>query len=135
MMAPDATTAGTWIISAAAVVTALVVLWRAALGLWRFARRVGYFLDDWNGSIARPGQSARPGAMERLASVETHMGRMCDRLGQVEEKVGAIDHEMHPNSGTSLRDAVNRIEARASRPPPTVQQTFITPPPDHQGDE
>ncbi|WP_224280648.1 hypothetical protein [Streptomyces sp. LS1784] len=75
--------------------------WAAALGavlavlgvLWRTVRRLHRALDawaeDWQGAAARPGVPARPGVMERLASIE---------------------HELHPNSGLSLRDAVNRIE-------------------------
>ncbi|MFJ2863669.1 hypothetical protein [Kitasatospora sp. NPDC087314] len=47
------------------------------------------FTEDWQGTPSRPGVPGRPGVMERL-----------DR----------IEHELHPNSGLSLRDAVNRIE-------------------------
>lgn len=43
------------------------------------------FLDDWFGEPGRPGQAARPGAMERLSQLEA-------------------------NGGSSLRDSVNRIE-------------------------
>jgi len=130
-MTPDASALGAWIIGAAAVAGALLGLWKLTVAGWRMARRLGHFLDDWVGEPARPGQPARPGFPDRLASVETHMGRMCDRLGDVETTVAAIDHEMHPNSGASLRDAVNRIEAGATTRPPTIQQTFVTPPPDH----
>lgn len=69
------------------VLGGLVAVWRWA---WPFLRRVGHFLDDWFGEPARPGFVGQPGVMERLARVE---------------------HEVHTNSGSSMRDAVNRIEA------------------------
>ncbi|MFH9606808.1 hypothetical protein [Streptomyces sp. NPDC017448] len=47
------------------------------------------FMEDWNGTPARPGVLERPGVMARLSS---------------------IDHELKRNSGESLRDAINRIE-------------------------
>lgn len=70
-------------------------------------KKVLDFLDDWNGEPSRPGVPARLGVMARLD--EMH-------------------HELHPNSGSSLADAVNRTEAAlkehiANCPPP--QQTTI----------
>lgn len=117
MLPPDTTTAGIWIISLAAVITALLILARFAGLLWRFVRRVGHFLDDWFGEEARDGQPARPGFPARI--------------GELERRTAAIEHELHPNSGASLRDAVDRVERAVDRPPPpTVQQTFVTPPSD-----
>lgn len=52
-------------------------------------RRFRDFLDDWGGEDARPGVPERLGVMARL-----------DR----------IEHELHPNSGKSLRDQTNRLE-------------------------
>jgi hypothetical protein len=52
-----------------------------------FAKKVGQFLDDWAGEEERPGVPAKRGVMQRLADIE---------------------HELHPNSGGSLRDAVDR---------------------------
>jgi len=137
MMAPDASALGAWLIGAAAVVGALLALWKATAAGWRLARRVGHFLDDWAGEAARPGHPARPSAMERLADldqrvggVEGQLGRMCERITQVDGRVARVEHELHPNSGASLRDAVDRIEVRTQQPAsPTVHQTFVTPPP------
>lgn len=53
------------------------------------------FLEDWRGEEARPGVPARPGVMERLATTE--------------DKLDAIDHELHPNSGSSFRDKVDEL--------------------------
>ena len=77
------------IIEIGAVATALIailVLVRRAL---KPLRKMHYFLDDWFGTPARPGVDARPGVMGRL---------------------DAIEHELHPNSSMSMRDAVDRIE-------------------------
>lgn len=51
--------------------------------------KVEEFIEDWRGTVARPGVPARAGVMERLDGIE---------------------HQLKPNSGESLRDAVNRIE-------------------------
>jgi hypothetical protein len=63
-------------------------------GVARIGRRVDDFMDDWYGEPERPGVPARPGLMERVGGIE-------DRLGRVE-------HELHPNDGGSLRDAVDQ---------------------------
>lgn len=71
-----------------------VLLWLAGrlrrISLFSDAR-LTHFLDDWFGEVARPGFAARPGIPERLESVE----------GQLRAK-----------DGSSLRDAVTRIEVR-----------------------
>jgi hypothetical protein len=64
------------------------------------------FLEDWRGEEARPGYHKRPGVMERLVSLEEHMH--------------GVTHELKPNSGLSLRDAVDRIEERTT--PPQAQE-------------
>lgn len=124
MPTPDATAVGLWLVGAAAVVAAVVILGRFALTAWRGARKIGHFLDDWFGEPGRPGHPARPGVPARLEAVE-------DRLGAVETKAAAIEHELHPNSGHSMRDALDRVEKKVTGPPvPTIQQTIVTPPPD-----
>ncbi len=47
------------------------------------------FMQDWAGEEARPGRDRVPGVMERL---------------------NAIDGELKNNGGTSIKDAVDRIE-------------------------
>ncbi|MDT0305054.1 hypothetical protein [Streptomonospora wellingtoniae] len=88
--------AGPWLLGAAGVVGAAGVLIAAARKVWTFGRRVGHFLDDWTGEAARRGVEARPGVMERLCTIE-------DRLG-------AVEHEVRTNDGSSLKDAVRRTE-------------------------
>jgi hypothetical protein len=84
-----------WVIALAALVTALAVIWKAVRTVLAWARRVNDFFEDWGGEPGRPGVAARPGVMQRL--------------GTIEGRLGTIEHELHPNSGASLRDAVDRI--------------------------
>jgi peptidoglycan hydrolase CwlO-like protein len=51
------------------------------------------FMRDWSGEEARPGRSRVPGVMERLNS---------------------IDGELKNNGGSSVKDAVDRIENKIS---------------------
>lgn len=57
---------------------------------WPFLRKFNHFVDDVAGEPDRPGVPGRPGLMERVALIE---------------------HEVKTNHGTSLKDAVKRIEA------------------------
>ncbi|MEU3456895.1 hypothetical protein ABZ671_25335 [Micromonospora sp. NPDC006766] len=59
--------------------------------LRRLSQQNDEFRQDWYGTPARPGRDAVPGVPERLRRIET---------------------ELHPNSGGTLRDAINRVEAR-----------------------
>jgi len=76
----------TWLaglISAVAVVVGAV--WALLRPLKQQADRIEMFWEDWNGTPARPGHSAVPGVMDRLAS---------------------IDGELQRNGGNSLKDQV-----------------------------
>jgi hypothetical protein len=89
----------------------LVLVWLLARRVWVLVRRVAGWLrrlvhlaDDLLGEPERDGVPARPGLMQRLANTE-------DGLAHVTERVEAVDHELRRNSGESLRDAVDRVEA------------------------
>lgn len=97
-----------WSIAAAAVAAALGLLWRMTRGVRRIVIRVDEFVDDWNGTAGRPGVPGRPGVMTRLDGIEGELGSVTARLASVE-------HELHPNSGTSLRDAVDRVDVRTQQ--------------------
>jgi hypothetical protein len=69
-----------------------------AMALKRLYKRVHDFMDtwdqfhrDWDGEPAMPGRSAVPGVMERL---------------------NRIDGELKRNGGSSMKDAINRIEKK-----------------------
>ncbi|MEU8362311.1 hypothetical protein AB0C27_40465 [Nonomuraea sp. NPDC048882] len=68
----------------------LVVVGKMWRRCWLLFQSLDDFLDDWRGQPARPGVEARPGVLERLA---------------------VIEHEVVTNDGSSLKDAVKRIEA------------------------
>ncbi|GAA5048138.1 hypothetical protein HNP84_000235 [Thermocatellispora tengchongensis] len=76
----------------------LFVLARIGRYLWRLFQGIDDFLDDWRGEPPRPGVPARPGVMERLE--------------RVEQEVVAVRHEVTTNDGSSLKDAVKRVETK-----------------------
>lgn len=91
-------TAVIWSLAAVAIAGALALAWRMIRGVVRILKRMEEVADDWQGVDARPGVPARAGVMARLDLIE---GR-----------VGTIEHELRPNSGQSLRDAVDRVDRR-----------------------
>lgn len=88
------------LVALAGVAGGVVVVGGALVGSGRWVvrrvRGLGEFLEDWRGVPARPGFPARPGVPARLESIE--------------RRVAGIEKELHPNSGSTLRDAVTRIE-------------------------
>lgn len=69
---------------------AVLAVFKGCRWMWRLGRRTGHFLDDWNGEAPRDGEVGRPGALARL---------------------GAVEKELKPNGGSTLKDAVSRLEA------------------------
>lgn len=69
-----------------------LVVW-LVVKVWPFIRKVSHFVDDVAGAPARPGVDKRLGLMERVALIE---------------------HEVKTNHGSSLKDAVKRIEATST---------------------
>lgn len=67
------------------------VFYKQVRGVWRLARKVNQFLDDWRGQDARPGFPGRAGVPERLARVEA---------------------EVKANGGKSIKDVVTRVESK-----------------------
>lgn len=78
---------------------AIAAAWRFISKLLKAVRSISHFTDDWFGEEARPGVPCRPGVMARLECIQVDIDK--------------IKHEMWPNSGGSLRDAVDRLEAKA----------------------
>lgn len=89
-----------WALGVLVVVVLFTKIWRTIRPVWRGVRE---FLEDWQGEPERAGVPARPGVMERLHTIET------DVTG-LKTQVAAVDHELHPNSGKSLRDTVDSIQ-------------------------
>jgi len=82
----------------AATVTAIGVVGLGLHKAIKLTKRFIHFLDDYFGEEERPGFPGRPGMQERLRMLEFELQ--------------TISYEMKPNSGTSMKDAVNRIEKR-----------------------
>jgi len=97
------------------IALAVVLLRPVWLPIWRLFQGTQQFLEDWFGEPARPGQTARPGAMERLAQVEA---------GVADVKVVALrsEKELHPNGGGSLRDDVRTVSAQVAQVQEAAQQ-------------
>lgn len=98
-----------------------------ARGFARLVRNVGDLADDWRGEPGRAGVPGRPGVMARLAALEHGQS-------ELRTDVGAITKELHPNGGSSLRDAVNRVEhgmkvSLESQHQPVQVNVGVPPPP------
>lgn len=106
----DALTAWVAIVGGLLLIAGMV--WRT-LGkpLHNVIARLDEFWDDWTGKPARPGRDHQPGVMERLAGIEA-------RQAATEQAVEDVRHELRPNSGSSLRDAVDRVEQAVVPPRP-----------------
>lgn len=100
------------IIGAAAVITAVTILVVALMKTSKFIKKIVHFFDDYFGEDERPGIEARPGFSERMARIEKSLEEGTEKFSTIEYKLDKIDYELRPNSGMSLRDAVNRIEKR-----------------------
>jgi hypothetical protein len=83
---------GALIIYTGAVLAALAGIGRwLVLPTFRLARLTWRFLEDWNGQPARHGEPPVPGVVDRIV---------------------AIEYQLHPNGGGSMKDAVDRIEVK-----------------------
>ncbi|MEU8055722.1 hypothetical protein [Microbispora bryophytorum] len=72
--------------------------------IWKFLgvlKKLSNVMDDWNGEPEREGVPGRPGVMKRLASIE--------------DRQTTIEAELHPNHGSSLRDAVDTVVVTVQR--------------------
>lgn len=87
-----------WSVTLVAIAGAVTLGWRVVRTVVRILRRMDDLADDWQGVAGRPGVPERAGVMARL--------------GRIEERVSRIEHELQPNSGQSLRDAVDRVDRR-----------------------
>ena len=79
------------------------------------------FVNDVAGEEARPGFPARPGLFDRIDSIEITQQSVSDKVDSIEiaqkdmaGKVEKVHHELFPNSGKSLRDQTDRIEAKVT---------------------
>ena len=100
------------ILTVAAIITAITVLIVAFRKTSKVVKKAVHFFDDYFGEEERPGVERRPGMSERLSKMEGCLNKVDERFSTLEYKIENIEKELQPNSGTSLRDAINRIENR-----------------------
>lgn len=62
------------------------------------------FIDDWNGT------DEKPGVVQRLADGNA-------RFDKIESELACVKAELFNNHGTSLRDAIDRIEEHIVKKP------------------
>ncbi|OKJ99166.1 hypothetical protein AMK34_18810 [Amycolatopsis sp. CB00013] len=94
-------------------------IWTAARNAGRGLRKLVHFADDWFGEPERDGVPARPGVMERISAIETDGAATRDDVRGLVERVDRVEHELRPNSGASLRDAIDRVENAVADTPNT----------------
>ena len=83
-----------WIITVSATLSAIIYIGNKFITLFKTWFK---FIDDWNGT------DEKPGVMERLS-----IG--ADRFDKLEEEIASVKAELFNNHGSSLRDAIDRIE-------------------------
>ena len=103
------------IVAIAAVLAAITGILIFGSKAFKFFKKAVHFFDDFIGEEERPGVPARPGFSERMTKMENCMSDVKDRMETIEYKLSRVDIELQPNSGTSLRDAINRIENRLEK--------------------
>jgi hypothetical protein len=88
----------TWAAAVLAVGGALAMIWKLVFPILNRIKKMmdslDMFIKDWAGEDARPGHSRIPGVMERLQKIES---------------------ELRHNGGSSIKDAVKRIETTQSK--------------------
>ena len=102
------------IIMIATLLGAITAIILFAGKLIKFIKKIVHFLDDFIGEEERPGQDARPGFSERISKMEECMGSVKQQIETIQKDVTLINKEMHPNSGSSIKDSLNRIETRVN---------------------
>lgn len=84
----------------AASITAITVIFIAIKKISIIVKRFIHFLDDYFGEEERTGFPGRPGMQERLVFIENEMK--------------LIVYELSYNSGSSIKDAIGRIEKQVN---------------------
>ena len=78
------------------------LLWKPVKVIWARLREFAMFLDQWNG---------KPEKRDKANQIIQHaVPGVSARILTLEEKTERIHHEVTPNHGGSIKDAVKRIE-------------------------
>lgn len=93
---------------AAGVLILVLLIWAGSKGVPAL-RKVMHFIDDVAGEPARAGVPARPGLMERMTTIETSLQQ--------------VRHEVTPNHGSTMNDALRSVREDVSGIRETVDET------------
>lgn len=95
-----------WIGIAAVLILLIAFFWKPVKVIWSRLKEFGAFLDQWNG---------KPEKRDRANGIVQHaeLG-VSARILALEEYTKQIHHEVTPNHGGSIKDAVKRIEDRGN---------------------
>lgn len=95
-----------WLGYTAVMILLIAFFWKPVKVIWSRLKEFAAFLDQWNGKPEKKDRSgqivqhAEPGVSARILTLE--------------EKTERIHHEVTPNHGGSIKDAVKRIEDRGN---------------------
>lgn len=98
-----------------AMLAALAGIGRAVQWLWTVLRKLGRLADDLIGEPpTRAHPEGRPGFLDRLSSIEDTSAAQLAALTELHQRLAAVEAQMRPNGGGSLRDAVDRAGTRVA---------------------
>jgi hypothetical protein len=90
------------ILTIGATCTAFAAIGYVVNKFFKFIQTATRFMDDWYGT------EDFPGVVERLSE-----GNL--RFDKIEEEIATVKAELFTNGGSSVRDAINRIEAAVTK--------------------
>ena len=101
----------------AVVTTIVAAVWALLRPLKRQADRIEMFWSDWNGTPQRPGHSAVPGVMDRLARIDGELQRnggnsMKDQVYATSRKVDVLS-EQNAAEHVDLASQIDQIKSEA----------------------
>ena len=96
------------------MLAALAGLGKAGIAVWRIMRKLAQIADDWIGEEPRPGlPDGQPGVLRRLDLLKYEASAARSETGAelaaLRERVAAIEAQLQPNGGGSLRDVVDSL--------------------------
>lgn len=117
------------------LVGAIATPWRRVWRWWKRRREVARAMHEAfvgcdpippNPLTAEPGRPGRPPLAQSVATIASDQAdtrqaldemrkvvdEMRQKVAETQQKVEEAHHELHPNSGSSMRDAVDRVEKR-----------------------
>jgi hypothetical protein len=87
---------------------------RASVWIWRTVQKIVRVVDDLAGeppSAAEP--DGKPGILQQLAEMRAGieiLPTVRQHLAALEERMAAVEAQLQPNGGASLRDSMDRVE-------------------------